>query len=187
MATRPARNAQRMVTVGRTRAVSKRAALAKPRAVSKRAAAGKQPASRGGPGKPAAKKRPAMPPWSKAPEALVQRFRALLQELPQAEPRQMFGYPCAFLHGNMFMGLYREDLVLRLPEEQRARLLATREAGPFEPMPGRPMREYLALASSLVEDTPRLLPWVRAACAYADTLPPKVKGGKPRRPARNPA
>lgn len=31
----------------------------------------------------------------------------------------MFGYPACFVNGHIFMGLYREDMIVRLSEEDR--------------------------------------------------------------------
>jgi TfoX/Sxy family transcriptional regulator of competence genes len=83
----------------------------------------------------------------------------------------MFGYPCAFVNGNMFGGLHEERLFVRLDEAGRRRLLREPGATPFEPMPGRRMTEYVVVPHPL---TNRNLPkWLRAALRYAAGLPPK--------------
>jgi hypothetical protein len=76
--------------------------------------------------------------WKKSPPALVERFSSLVP--PPAEQRKMFGYPAAFANGNLFMALHHENLILRLPREQ---ILKIKGARPFEPMPGRKMKEYI--------------------------------------------
>jgi hypothetical protein len=50
--------------------------------------------------------------WRESPPELVETFDTVLP--PPAERRLMFGYPAAFVNGNMFMGLWQEHLVLRL-------------------------------------------------------------------------
>ena len=39
--------------------------------------------------------------WKKSPPELVATFDAAIAGKPGVERRQMFGYPCAFLNGNM--------------------------------------------------------------------------------------
>ena len=88
---------------------------------------------------------------AKSPAWLVELFDALQPEVG-GERKQMFGYPCVFEGGNLFTGLFADGLFVRLGEADRARLLATKGAAPFEPMKGRPMREYVVLPPSMLED-----------------------------------
>lgn len=83
--------------------------------------------------------------WCPAPEALVNRFNHVIKSFPKAEPKKMFGYPCAFINGNMFTGLHQESMILRLSPEDRETLLAIEGAAPFQPMPNRIMKEYVAI------------------------------------------
>ncbi len=114
-----------------------------------------------------------MPPIPRPSPASVTRYRAALASQPAAVERTMFGCPCAFVGGNMTAGLYGDDWFVRLPTDERAELLATDGARPFEPMPGRPMREYVVLPPSIVADDAALATWVSRAVAFALTLPPK--------------
>src|SRR5688500_123315 len=111
--------------------------------------------------------------WRKAPSDLVERFHEAVVGLEGIEVRQMFGYPAAFIGGNMTAGLHQESFLVRLPEAERTERLAAGWSI-FEPMPGRPMREYLALPSDVVEDAEETRRWVERAAAYVRTLPPKV-------------
>ena len=86
----------------------------------------------------------------------------------------MFGYPAAFVNGNMFMGLYQEQLILRLDDEPRGELLDD-GAALFEPMKGRPMKQYVVAPAELVDNRATLEQWVRKAFAYGKSLPPKAK------------
>src|SRR5215210_6506686 len=49
-----------------------------------------------------------MPSFSKSPPELVERFAAVLAEYPQAQRKPMFGYPAAFVGGNMATSLFRD-------------------------------------------------------------------------------
>jgi hypothetical protein len=120
-----------------------------------------------------------MPTFTKSPPALVERFRAVLDRHPEAERRQMFGYPAAFIGGNMATGLFAESWIVRLPAEDLddAR---TRGAADFEPMPGRPMKGFVAIPAADVGDDERISAWVERGLAHAASMPPKVP--KPKRP-----
>lgn len=115
----------------------------------------------------------AMPSFSKSPPELVERFGALTAELPGVERRQMFGYPCLFVAGNLVSGLYQDTWHVRLAEPDRAELLALPGARPFEPMPGRPMGGYVVLPPSIVADDDAVSRWVERAVEYGRNLPPK--------------
>ena len=111
---------------------------------------------------------------AKSPAWLVELFDALQPEVG-GERKQMFGYPCVFEGGNLFTGLFADGLFVRLGEADRARLLATKGAAPFEPMKGRPMREYVVLPPSMLEDEEAVKSWMRLGLDYARALPEKDK------------
>lgn len=111
-----------------------------------------------------------MPP---APKALIDRFSRILEHFPQAERRKMFGFPAAFVGGNLATGLYGEGWMVRLGGDEAHRMVHDGEAKAFEPMPGRPMKGYVLLPVHVVDDDDALTDWVGRALAYAGTLPPK--------------
>ena len=113
--------------------------------------------------------------WQPAPEKLVHLFEVAVQSVPQAQARKMFGYPVSFINGNMFAGLFEDKLFLRLSEDDRASLLRHRGTAPFEPMPGRPMREYVVVSSTILKSKTQLNTWLGKAFAYAQSLPPRSK------------
>jgi|GEM_PF-1477189 len=57
--------------------------------------------------------------WRKSPKALVRKFDTLVPDDPRVQRRQMFGYPAAFVAGNLFMSLFEDSLVLRLSDDDR--------------------------------------------------------------------
>jgi hypothetical protein len=85
----------------------------------------------------------------------------------------MFGYPAAFFQGQMFAGLFQTSMTLRLAEADRARFMTIDGALPFEPMPGRSMREYVVVPSALLAQPSELSAWLDRSLAYAASLPPK--------------
>jgi TfoX/Sxy family transcriptional regulator of competence genes len=120
-------------------------------------------------------------PWRKSSPALVDRFHEVVAGIEGVEVRKMFGYPAGFVGGNMAVGLHQEDMIVRLPDDERAERLAAGWSQ-FEPMPGRPMREYVALPPDVVADPDQARHWTERAAAYVRTLPPKQpKAAKGRR------
>lgn len=87
----------------------------------------------------------------------------------------MFGYPCAFVQGQMFAGLHQENMVLRLPEDDRREFLKLKDAQIFEPMPGRLMREYVVVPPSVLDRFDALLRWADKSFRFALTLEPKPR------------
>jgi TfoX/Sxy family transcriptional regulator of competence genes len=111
--------------------------------------------------------------WRKSPEDLQERFREAVAGIDGLDERKMFGYPAGFIGGNMTTGLHQDAWIVRLPEEVREAQLAAGWST-FEPMPGRPMREYLALPDEVMADAAEARAWVERAAAYVRTLPPKA-------------
>jgi TfoX/Sxy family transcriptional regulator of competence genes len=111
-----------------------------------------------------------------SPPELVDRFTAvtdlLIGSAPDASRRKMFGYPACFAGGHLFTSLHEDRWIVRLPEPELTEL-AELGGSAFEPMPGRPMRGYLALPASILADAAELDRWLDRALAHVRTLPPK--------------
>ena len=86
---------------------------------------------------------PEMPAFRKSPPELVARFDDLAQLAGDADRRQRSGCPVWVLRSNMFMGLHEDSIILRLAAEDRDEFLSRYDSGLVEPMPGRPMKEYV--------------------------------------------
>lgn len=122
---------------------------------------------------PRARKR--MPAFTKAPPHVIAMFDEATRGLPDAERRTMFSYPAMFTRGNMFACVFQDRVMVRLGPGERDRALAMAGAKLFEPMPGRPMKEYVELPSPTAKS---LAQWIRLGHAYAASLPPKRKTAK---------
>ena len=114
-----------------------------------------------------------MPTFEKSSPELIAHFEATAARFPEAERRKMFGYPALFVGGNLVTGLFAQQWMIRLPDDDRAELLALPGAAPFEPMPGRSMKGYATLPPDVVTDDGALDRWVRRAIAFGRTLPAK--------------
>lgn len=113
-----------------------------------------------------------MPSFSKSPPVLVERFEAVLGGYPDAVRRKMFGYPAAFVGGNMATGLFADRWVVRLPDTEIEPAKAA-GADAFEPVPGKPMKSFVAIPEAEVEDDAAIRRWVERGLAHAASLPPK--------------
>ena len=80
----------------------------------------------------------------KPSEADKEYFRSLLPDSPEIEIKPMFGNLGAFVHGNMFAGLFGAAVGVRLADADRDELAAVAGAGAFGPAE-RPMGGYLSL------------------------------------------
>lgn len=115
------------------------------------------------------------PRFTKAAPELVAAFDRALPAKGGIERRLMFGYPSAFLNGNMFAGVFADRIFVRLATEPRAELLRLSGAGPFEPMPGRSMREYVVVPTAMHGRARELATWMERAARHASALPAKAK------------
>jgi TfoX/Sxy family transcriptional regulator of competence genes len=113
--------------------------------------------------------RPKMP---KSDDATKVFFESVVPEHPDVRTRPMFGQLAAFVNGNMFMGSFGSDIFVRLPEEDRAAVTKA-GGGPFSPMKGRPMGEYVVLPSAWRTRPARLREWASRSLEWVEELPPK--------------
>ena len=120
--------------------------------------------------------------WTKSPHALIDLFDRSVPAAASVSRRKMFGYPAAFANGNLFIGLHQNDFVMRLSEDDRARFTAQYGERTFEPMKGRPMREYVRLPEELLADARKRTNWIKRSLQYAEAVVPKAKSptSKPR-------
>ena len=127
-------------------------------------------------------------PWRKPSPELVARFHEAVAGIVGVEVRKMFGFPAAFIGGNLTAGLHQETVMLRLPDVEREERIADGWSL-FQPMPGRPMREYVAMPPEVAADVDAMRRWIERAAAHVRTLPPKApkaprksRGASPRSP-----
>jgi TfoX/Sxy family transcriptional regulator of competence genes len=112
--------------------------------------------------------------WEKASRELTDLLEHALAGFDQ-QRRMMFGGPAHFVNGTMFAAVHARDLVIRLAEDDRSEIsVALPGVRPFEPMPGKPMREYVVLPEEVHSDPARLHEWLDRSHAYAASLPPKA-------------
>src|SRR5215475_7186828 len=113
--------------------------------------------------------------WTKSPQSLIDLFDRSVPSGSTVSRRKMFGYPAAFANGNLFIGLHQDDFIMRLSEKDRARFTAEFGERTFEPMKGRPMREYVRLSEELLGDARKRASWIKRSLRYAETVEPKSR------------
>jgi TfoX/Sxy family transcriptional regulator of competence genes len=100
-------------------------------------------------------------------------FQSLIPQYPGVEIKPMFGNLGAFVHGNMFAGLFGSSVGVRLDEAGQAELAGVDGSGPFGPS-GRPMGGYTSLPEAWRAEPDVAARWVERAFSHVRTLPPKV-------------
>lgn len=70
---------------------------------------------------------------------------------------KMFGMPCVKRGGKAVAGFWKESIVFKLPgEAARERALALDGAELFDPMGGRPMKEWVVVPAAHADEWPGL-------------------------------
>jgi TfoX/Sxy family transcriptional regulator of competence genes len=108
-------------------------------------------------------------------------FQRIVPPDPAVTTRPMFGNLAAFVNGNMFCGLFGEDLFVRLSDQDQVKL---RQQGgkAFEPMPGRAMTGYLIVPAGWQARPAPAQSWIENALIWSRRLPSKAS--KPSKPAK---
>jgi TfoX/Sxy family transcriptional regulator of competence genes len=104
-------------------------------------------------------------------------FTKLVPDGPAVTLRPMFGNLAAFVNGNMFAGLFGEDLFVRLPEDESDKV---RQQGgrDFAPMAGRPMKGYVTVPGTWRDKPAAIKGWIATALEVTGKMPAKVPAAK---------
>lgn len=113
-------------------------------------------------------------------------FESVLPDDPRVRARPMFGNVAGFVNGNMFMGLFGNDLFVRLCDGDRAELLEEEATSILEPMKGRPMKEYVVIPQTWWDEPDTIGSWVARSLDWVAELPEK-KGHQKKRQLRSTA
>jgi len=105
-------------------------------------------------------------------ERLADRVRKELTRQAGLSEKKMFGGLAFLINGNMSIGVHRDDLVVRVPPAHTRVALQEPGARPFD-ITGRPMKGWLLVGPSGLEDPAALAKWVRGGVEYASSLPKK--------------
>src|SRR5258708_10772549 len=101
-------------------------------------------------------------------------FQKLVPPVPAGTTRPMFGTLAGFVNGNMFCGLFGEDLFVRVSDGDQAKV--RKQGGrAFEPMPGRAMTGYVVVPVGWQKKPDATRAWIITALSWSRTLPAKDK------------
>jgi TfoX/Sxy family transcriptional regulator of competence genes len=101
-------------------------------------------------------------------------FQKLVPPDPNVTTRPMFGNLAGFVNGNMFCGLFGEDLFVRVSDVDQAKV--RKQGGrAFEPMPGRAMTGYVVVPAGWQKKLDATQAWIVTALAWSRQLAPKDK------------
>jgi TfoX/Sxy family transcriptional regulator of competence genes len=113
--------------------------------------------------------------WKKSPPELVE-FITERMSFEECEPKKMFGYQCFFKNNNMFTGLFKDKLFLRLgPEDRQELMKKNKDIEGFQPLPGRIMKEYVIIPERIYSTKKTFDPLVVKSMKFVASLPPKKK------------
>lgn len=106
-------------------------------------------------------------------EVLENRIQSSIDGWQGVSAKKMFGGVCHLINGNMFGGVHKEFLILRLGTANAAKALSKAHARPFD-ITGRPMKGWVMVEPKGVETAEALSAWLKKAREFAQALPPKA-------------
>jgi TfoX/Sxy family transcriptional regulator of competence genes len=106
-------------------------------------------------------------------EGLATRLRDRLIRERGVVEKSMFGGLAMLVDGNMAVGVFRDDLLVRTDPATQDELLAEPGARMFDMVKARPMNGWIVVDAEHCADDDDFERWVGRGIAYARTLPPK--------------
>ena len=100
-------------------------------------------------------------------------FSKLVPDEPAVTLKPMFGQLSAFVNGNMFCGIFGEELMVRLPEAEIATV--KKQGGrDFEPMAGHKMTGYVIVPGDWLTKPAPAVVLIKKALAHTRAMPAKT-------------
>jgi len=107
-------------------------------------------------------------------EALAQRIQQKVAAWPGVDRKKMFGGICHLLDGNMFCGVYKEFLILRLGPTAAEKAMTVTGVSACD-ITGRPMKGWVMVSPEAYRSDASLEQWLEQTRHFAAGLPPKRK------------
>jgi TfoX/Sxy family transcriptional regulator of competence genes len=105
-------------------------------------------------------------------EILENRIQSAIGGWKGVSAKKMFGGVCHLIHGNMFCGVYKDFLILRLGEAAAAEALSKAHTKAFD-ITRRPMKGWVMVQPNGIETDEALTVWLQKAREFTQTLPTK--------------
>jgi len=109
---------------------------------------------------------------NEADQVLLARIRPMMKRRKGFSEKKMFGGICFMINGNMCVGTYKGDLVVRLDRDRHEETQAEPHARPMD-LTGKVMQGWAFVGKAGIASDDELKAWVGRAVKYAASLPPK--------------
>lgn len=105
-------------------------------------------------------------------EEIEGRIKKAISKWKKTESKKMFGGICHLLGGNMFCGVYKNFLILRLGERESQAALSLPFVRPFD-ITGKPMKGWVMVQKEGFKTEDNLKAWLAKAKEFVHSLPSK--------------
>ena len=105
-------------------------------------------------------------------EELDARIQKIVARWKNTNSKKMFGGVCHLINGNMFCGVHKDSLILRLGAEIAAEAMTAAHVRPFD-ITGKPMKGWVMVDREGYKSKEDLRAWLEKARMFAGTLPAK--------------
>ena len=105
-------------------------------------------------------------------EALAEKTRQLMKEIPGFNEKKMFGGVGFMINGNMACGVNENNLIVRVGAENYEESLKKPFVSQFD-MTGRAMKGWVVVAEEGLRSMEKLREWIWKGVATAQALPNK--------------
>ena len=105
-------------------------------------------------------------------EDLEKRIKSIVSDWQNTADKKMFGGVCYLLNGNMFCGVHKDFLILRLGQERAENALKLPHAQAFD-ITGKPMKGWVMSNADGYKSDHELKSWLAKAKKFVQTLPKK--------------
>jgi TfoX/Sxy family transcriptional regulator of competence genes len=110
-------------------------------------------------------------------EGLAERIRTVLEDQRGVTEKKMFGGIAFLLEGNMFVGIVKDELMVRVGPQRYQDSLNEPHVRPMD-FTGKPMAGYVFVGPDGMSEDDDLARWVRLGAKFAATLPDKKPAKK---------
>ena len=105
-------------------------------------------------------------------EKLAERMRAKMKSTRGVVEKKMFGGVGFLVNGNMACGVNKQDLIVRLSDEDFEKALKQKSVRIFD-LTGRPMKGWILVSEEGYASDKALESWIEKGAAFAKSLPKK--------------
>jgi TfoX/Sxy family transcriptional regulator of competence genes len=105
-------------------------------------------------------------------KVIEERIHQTVSDWENTGSKKMFGGICHLLNGNMYCGVYKDYLILRLGVENADKALGLPFTKPFD-ITGKPMKGWVMMKEEGFRTKDELVSWLKQTYDFASNLPPK--------------